>query len=231
MKHILLFFLLFFACGVYTFGQRHEIGIIGGGVNYIGEVGNTQYIRPKKIGYGVIYKRNLTARIGLRAQFLSGKFGDHDAEASTQEQISRGLSFNNSFTSWGVGIEVNYVNLNVGDFETSWTPYLHVGFQRIVSEDIFYLPSGKTASSQGKSLTLGIPFGAGIKLNLGRFWVIAAEIQPILTFTDNLDGSNPNMSKQPSAQRFSTSLSSDWLVFSGISITYAFGRLPCCRDD
>ncbi len=47
MKHILLFFLLFFACGVYTFGQRHEIGIIGGGVNYIGEVGNTQYIRPK----------------------------------------------------------------------------------------------------------------------------------------------------------------------------------------
>ena len=231
MKHILLFFLLFCVCGVFSYGQRHEIGIIGGGMNYIGDVGSTQYIQPKKIGYGVIYKRNLTPRIGLRAQFLSGKFGALDAEASTQEQIDRGLSFNNSFTSWGVGIEVNYVNLNVGDFETSWTPYLHVGFQRIVSEDIYYLDPNKTANAQGKSLTFGIPFGAGIKLNLGRFWVIAAEIQPIISFTDNLDGSNPNRRKQPSAVPFSTSLSSDWLVFSGISITYAFGRLPCCRDD
>ena len=77
---------------------------------------------------------------------------------------------------------------------------------------------------------MSIPFGAGVKFNLGQYWVVAAEVQPQITFSDNLDGSFPNVDKQPLAQKFSTSLSSDWLVFTGISITYAFGDLPCCRE-
>jgi hypothetical protein len=227
-----LFFLCFLCSMTFVASnaQRHEIGVLLGGVNYIGEIGSTQYIAPKEIGYGLIYKRNLSQRIGLRAQFLKGTFSANDLDAASQERMARGLSFNNSFSSWGIGLEVNYVSLPIGDFGTSWTPYLHLGFQRIVTEDLYFLSSAQTAVAQGKRLTMGVPFGAGVKFNLGRFWVIAAEIQPQFSFTDNLDGSNPNREKQPGAQRFSTSLSSDWLVFTGISITYAFGRLPCCRD-
>ena len=84
------------------------------------------------------------------------------------------------------------------------------------------------AKSDGKSMNIGIPFGVGVKFNLGQYWVIAGEVRPQVTFSDNLDGSNPK--KKPEAKQFSTSLSTDWLVFTGISITYSFGRLPCCRD-
>ena len=118
----------------------------------------------------------------------------------------------------------------IGDFSTSWTPYLHVGVQRMVTDELYFPTFENTASAHGKKMTLGIPFGAGVKINLGQYWVVAAEVQPQLTFSDNLDGSFPNTDKQPLARKFSTSLSNDWLVFTGISITYAFGRLPCCRE-
>ncbi|MDA1085073.1 MAG: DUF6089 family protein, partial [Bacteroidetes bacterium] len=74
-------FLLGFV-GTTTYAQRHEIGILVGGVNYIGEIGDTQYFNPKHLGYGIIYKRNLTQRIALRAQFSTGKFSANDMNAT-----------------------------------------------------------------------------------------------------------------------------------------------------
>jgi len=226
----ILFWCMIFALGCTTgYSQRHELGILMGGVNYIGEVGKTQYINPKHLGYGIIYKRNLTQRIALRAQFSTGKFSANDLNATDLERRARGLSFFNNYSAWGIGMEVNYVSLPVGEFNNSWTPFLYVGIQRLVADELYFPTAENTATAHGRKLTLSVPFGAGVKFNLGQYWVIAAEVQPQFTLTDNLDGSFPNTDKQPQAKQFSTSLSSDWLVFTGISITYAFGRLPCCR--
>lgn len=231
MKRIWFWGVLFgFGCFV-SHAQRHELGVIAGGVNYIGEIGNTQYFNPKHLGYGIIYKRNLSQRIALRAQFQTGKFSANDKDATDLYRRSREYNFSNTYTALGVGVEVNYVNLPIGDFGTSWTPFLHAGVQRMVVNDLYFtLPKKETAQTQGKKMIMSIPFGVGVKFNLGQFWVIAAEVQPQFTLTDNLDGSFPDTGKQPSARQFSTSLSGDWLVFTGISITYAFGRLPCCRE-
>jgi hypothetical protein len=100
----------------------------------------------------------------------------------------------------------------------------------MVSQDIYFEPFEKMSRHAGKVLTLSVPFGVGVKFNFGQSWILAAEIQPQFTLTDNLDGSSPNFEKKPDARKFSTSLSTDWLVFTGISITYGFGRLPCCRE-
>lgn len=230
MKHIWFWGILFgFGC-FFSHAQRHELGVIAGGVNYIGEIGNTQYFNPKHLGYGIIYKLNLSQRIALRAQFQTGKFSANDNDAKELKRKARALSFSNTYAALGVGVEINYVNLPTGDFGTSWTPFLHAGIQRMVVNDLYFAPTENTPWSHGKKAIMSIPFGVGVKFNLGQFWVIAAEVQPQFTLTDNLDGSFPNMEKQPSAKQFSSSLSSDWLVFTGISITYAFGRLPCCRE-
>ncbi len=227
---------IWFYCVLFGFGcfvshaQRHELGLLIGGVNYIGEVGKTQYFNPRHLGYGIIYKRNISQRIALRAQFSTGKFSANDINASDLDRRARGLYFQNNYTAWGAGIEVNYVSFPVGDFGTSWTPFLHAGIQRMVTDELYFTTFENNAQAHGKKMTLSVPFGIGVKFNFGRYWVIAAEVQPQFTFTDNLDGSFPNTDKQPLARKFSTSLSSDWLVFTGISITYAFGRLPCCRE-
>lgn len=230
MNRILLFSLLLFLVYKTSHAQRHELGILVGGVNYIGEIGSTQYFNPKHLGYGIIYKRNLTQRIALRAQFSIGKFSANDRDATDLDRLVRQYSFSNNYSALAVGIEANYVSFPIGDFGFSWTPYLHIGFERLTTKELYFLEPEKYAKSHGKTLSLGVPFGAGIKLNLGRYWVIAAEVIPQITMTDNIDGSFPNKEKQPNAESFSTSLSSDWLVFTGISITYAFGRLPCCKE-
>ena len=230
MNHLSIWFFLLCIATTTVHAQRHELGILIGGVNYIGEIGDTQYFNPKHLGYGIIYKRNITQRIALRAQFSTGKFSANDQNATGLDRRTRGLSFSNNYSVLGVGVEANYVALPIGEFGISWTPYLHVGVQRLVVDELYFPEYENTATSHGRKMTMGVPFGAGIKVNLGQYWVIAAEVQPQFTLTDNVDGSYPNTDKQPLAKQFSTSLSSDWLVFTGISITYAFGKLPCCRE-
>lgn len=229
MSRIFFWFFLLGLVGTTTYAQRHEVGILVGGVNYIGEIGGTKYFNPKHLGYGVIYKRNLTQRIALRAQFMTGRFSANDKNATDLERRERGYSFSNTFSVWGVGLEANYVSFPIGEFNSSWTPYLHAGIQRLTADELYFPTNEYTAINHGRKMTISVPFGVGVKLNLGQYWVIAAEVQPQFTFSDNLDGSFPNTEKQPLARQFSTSLSSDWLVFTGISITYAFGKPPCCR--
>ena len=216
--------------GSYSTAQRHEIGVIVGGVNYIGEIGSTQYIQPRHPAIGIIYKRNFNERIGLRAIFSMGKLSGNDENASQLNRLERGLSFANDYSILGAGIEINYVKLPVGEFGFSWTPYINAGINRMVSQDIYFEPLEKMSRYSGKVLSISVPFGVGVKFNFGQSWILAAEVQPQFTLTDNLDGSYPNFEKKPAARQFSTSLSSDWLVFTGISITYGFGRLPCCRE-
>ena len=100
----------------------------------------------------------------------------------------------------------------------------------MIIENIYFDPPPNISLTSGKLITIGIPFGVGLKFNFGQSWILALEVRPQFTLSDNLDGSSPDLKKNPYAEPFSTSLSTDWLVFTGISITYGFGRLPCCRD-
>lgn len=212
------------------FSQKNEIGFHFGGNNYIGEIGNTQYINPNKIQYGLIYKRNINDRLGLRAQFTKGIFIGDDLKSSSEVRRNRGYFFSNSFNSLSIGIDISYVPFTIGEFGVSWTPFLFVGIERFVFDNIYFPRNENIGYTLGKDFSVGIPFGGGIKFNFEKNWIITADIQPRFVLSDNLDGSYPDLSKQPLAERFSTSLSSDWLVFVGISITYVFGKIPCCKD-
>jgi hypothetical protein len=56
------------------------------------------------------------------------------------------------------------------------------------------------------------------------------EIGARYTFTDNLDGSNPK-NKNFETLKFGNLNSKDWYVFSGVTLTYTFGKNPCfCAD-
>jgi len=230
-----VWFWIAFAClvGGFSTAQRHEIGVSVGGVNYVGEIGSTQYVQPRHLEIGIIYKRNFNDRIGLRAIYSMGKLSGNDENASELDRLKRlpgPLSFANDYSILGASVEINYVKFPVGEFGFSWTPYIHAGINRMVIEDIYFEPFERISRSAGKVTTVSVLFGVGVKLNFGQSWILAAEVQPQLTMSDNLDGSYPDLEKKTTARQFSTSLSKDWLVFTGISITYGFGRLPCCRE-
>ena len=53
MKRIFIYISLIF-CTLNTFAQIHEIGVFAGGINYIGDVGPTDYIAPNDPAFGKV---------------------------------------------------------------------------------------------------------------------------------------------------------------------------------
>ena len=50
--------------------QIHEIGVLTGGSNYIGDIGSTNYIAPRTMALGVLYKWNKSKRYSYRASIM-----------------------------------------------------------------------------------------------------------------------------------------------------------------
>ena len=66
----------------------------------------------------------------------------------------------------------------------------------------------------------------GYKTNISNHLVLAAEVGARYTFSDELDGSVPDNEFREQFS-FGNTNSNDWYVFSGITLTYTFGRRPC----
>ena len=66
----------------------------------------------------------------------------------------------------------------------------------------------------------------GYKSRVTDHIIFAAEIGARYTFSDGLDASVPNSDELQSLS-FGNTNSNDWYVFSGITLTYTFGRRPC----
>ena len=58
-------------------------------------------------------------------------------------------------------------------------------------------------------------------------FIIAFEINANYSNSDNLDGSYPDLKQKASSDYFGSTLSKDWYVFSGITLTYLFGNKKC----
>lgn len=76
--------------------------------------------------------------------------------------------------------------------------------------------------------TAAIPMVVGYKTTLGTKMMLGFEIGARYTFTDDLDGSNPvkGLADEESL-KFGNTNSDDWYVFTGITLTFTFGRKPC----
>ena len=66
----------------------------------------------------------------------------------------------------------------------------------------------------------------GVKAKVLDHWVIGLEAGARYTFKDDIDGSNPTSDKL-SHLKFGNINSTDWYVFSGMTLTYTFGNKPC----
>ena len=83
-----------------------------------------------------------------------------------------------------------------------------------------------------KELNFALPIIFGLKSNLSTSLIFAAEVGFRYTFTDNIDASNPIKEySQNDDIKFGNTRNKDWYAFSGISISYTFGRIPCyCKE-
>lgn len=227
MKKLIYIALICLLCNK-TSAQIHEIGVFAGGSNYIGDVGSTQYINPNAPAFGLLYKMNRSPRHSLRFSITMGGLKADDLKSSIPSRELRGFKMKNNVTEVSGGIEFNFFEYDLHNSRYSGTPYVFTGINYAVF-DLMYIDADKEAKEYTNGSSLVIPMVVGYKKNIAAQWNLAAEIGVRYTFSDNLDGSNPENGKY-SQYRFGNFNSNDWYVFSGLSLTYTFGKNPCFCD-
>lgn len=223
-----IFAILFFTCLAMN-AQTYEIGVFAGGANNIGDVGRTNFILPSGLAFGGLFKWNKSKRYAWRASAIYGKFTADDTKSNMASRQQRGYVMSNSIFEMSAGLEFNFLEYNLHKLGPAFTPYLYTGVTYF-RYDYNYFDAGSYLNLNQKDGSFSVPMTVGAKMRLNQFLILGAEIGARYTFTDNLDASNPekaNVSDQLGDVAFGNVFSDDWYVFSGITLTYTFGRKPC----
>lgn len=231
MRHLILLICMF-ACTSAAFSQQFEVGPFIGGANYIGDVGSTTYINPTGLLVGGLAKYNRSNRHSYRLSVMYAQFSADDAKSSQVRRQQRGYSFTNYIAEASLGIEFNFYSFDLSEADTQSTPYLYTGVTYFNSKHLYLnrdLPARGILETQGNNWEFSIPMVMGFKQTLSKRIIGAIEIGARYTFTDNIDGSNPQelLGRREPLREFGNRNTTDWYVFSGVSLTFTFGRKPC----
>ena len=220
-----LYILILTLIAVNAQAQINELGLFAGGSNYIGEIGPTDYIAPNEPAIGIIYKWNRSPRHAWRASFTYAKIASDDADSEVSGRNQRGFSFQNTVKELSVGMEFSFFEFNLHEAGFKLTPYVYSGVSYFWYDDKYFINGVSKDRDENKS-ALAIPMVVGLKSHIARDWVIGFEVGARYTFTDNLDGSNPE-GDSDAYYSFGNRDSKDWYVFTGFTISYTFTDKPC----
>lgn len=185
------------------FLHRSELLLMGGGMNYIGDLNNESALTLPRLAAGVGVRYRLDNRWALRLEASYGQIGcDEDYNEL------RNLSFRSDILEGALLAEFNFAPFGSGATERLWTPYLFGGLgvfhfnpmaQYTLGDGEVHWAELQPLSTEGQGSTLYpdrkayplmqlcLPFGVGIKVRLGKVFSLAAEYGFRKTWTDYLD--------------------------------------------
>ncbi|MFL2623101.1 MAG: DUF6089 family protein [Flavobacteriaceae bacterium] len=205
--------------------QIYEIGIFGGGSNFIGDVGSTKFIAPEKIAVGGLIRWNRSQRHSFRASMIYTTIAANDNLSSDPKREQRGYYFSAKTLEISAGIEFTFLDFDLHSGDFIFTPYIYTGIS-MLSHPNFYYVNNILIPEKTNSYAFGIPIALGAKFTLSEHFILGVEIAARCTFSDEIDGSLPD-SDELSSLKFGNINNNDWYVFSGFTLTYTFGRNPC----
>jgi hypothetical protein len=207
--------------------QTYEVGLFAGGANNIGDIGSMNYIAPSGPAFGALFKWNKSKRYAWRGHAIYGSFTADDAKSNMSSREQRNLRMEQSVMEFSAGLEFNFVEYNLHKLGPAFTPYLYTGLTYFRYDyNFFNVGQLEATNSNQRDGSIAIPMTVGAKIRVNQFLILGAEIGARYTFTDNLDASNPE-DLPIDVQQLGNIFSDDWYVFSGITLTYTFGRKPC----
>ncbi|PYE80648.1 hypothetical protein DFQ11_10412 [Winogradskyella epiphytica] len=206
--------------------QIYEIGVFAGGSNFIGDVGATKYISPNQLAIGGIAKWNRSPRHSYRLSVIFSELEGIDAKSDDPRRKQRDYQFNNSILEISLGMEFTFFDFDLHSLDTKGTPYLYSGLTLTNYDNYYFSDAGVFTSENKFSWAMGIPIVLGYKTRIADQFILAAEVGARYTFTDEIDGSVPS-SEDTERYSFGNTNNNDWYMFSGITLTYTFGRKPC----
>ena len=230
MKVFLFFILMNFS--LLSFSQFHELGGFFGGSNYIGDIGSTNYISPNNYALGLVYKWNMTTRYSFRLSTIISGIKKSDYSSSNINRFLRSYRFENNIQEFSAGVEINFKDFNLHDPNKKLTPFMFLGINYFRYNLFYHDPVTLSNVEYGEDESISIPIIFGVKTNPSPLLVLGFEIGARYALTDNIDGSSPVDSFSGIDNlMFGNLNNNDWYVFSGITISFTFGDLPCyCKE-
>lgn len=203
-----------------VYGQHHsELGILGGTSYYLGELNpSKQVVNKINPAIGVFYRKNTSKRYALRFGLNYAKLSASDEITATSFSDFRQLSFSTSlYEGYGI-LEFNFLPYEIGGYRSSpFSPYVFIGVAGFIVNPEVENDGGYYTESSGALTTFSIPFGAGIKFDLGRNWGVGIEWGMRKTYTDEIDGLSP---EYYGGYQLSNSQNNDWYSILGITLNY-----------
>lgn len=224
MKHTWLLLVLFTANSLYS--QLYEVGGFVGGANLISDVGAMDYLAPTTPVFGGVFKWNKGLRYAWRMNISYANLEANDKDSNMPSRILRGYRVSNSLLEFTGGLEINFVKFNLHRIGTAFSPYIFSGFSFFRHNNQYYYKTLGKFVSINHAFDKAIPLILGVKFRPGQNMIVGVEVGTRYALTDNLDGSNP-VGTNFEDKSFGNVNSDDWYVFSGMTITYTFGRKPC----
>lgn len=192
----------------HTAMSRSELGVMLGGMYYIGDLNRFGHFKGTQPAAGLIYRYNVNSRLAVRANVSYGNVIGDDAWAKSPVIKNRNLNFKSDIFELAAGVEFHYMPFKLGGKKSRGgkqyrgTAYLlaQIALFRMNpktmhnGEWIFLQPLG--TEGQGTSLNakghyglfqMSVPLGVGVKLALGRRAALGIEYGIRKTFTDYLD--------------------------------------------
>jgi len=219
-------FLVFIWFANASYAQVHEIGISLGGSNYVGDIGASTLIRPNALAYGLLYRYNRNPRIAYRASITSMSLKANNADSNNKIRQLFDTPVNKKITEFTGGIEFNFFEFNFSHWKRPRTPYF------IFELAVFnYKTAVGTAADYSYKSKMGValPFGFGYKAEISDHLVLGIETRIRFTFTDDIDDSlfykdNLDPIEDSENAKFNNPDTNDWYSFTGLTLTYTFGR-------
>jgi hypothetical protein len=219
-----------------NFRQR-ELGFFGGGSYYIGDINPRGHFTATHPAGGVFFRYTTNYRFAFRFGLNAGTISGDDANSIEADQRERNLNFKSSLYELHSLAEFNFVEYRIGHDRYRFTMFVFAGLAGFYfnpqTNNGVYLRDQRS-EGQGKGFPkfqFSVPFGVGLKWNVGERCGLGVEWGPRHTYTDYLDdikGSYPelptagespsvtNVTNTPGNMRGNPS-TKDWYFFYGVT--------------
>ncbi len=245
MKTLLLTLLTVFTLAFANAQAKWELGGQVGVMGYQGDLNPNKYMdfNTLKLDYGLFLKRNFSKTIGLKLNYLGGQVAGDDTKWNA-ERKARALKAKTSVNELSLLLDWDILGKSRyredGTFRKRFSPYLFagVGAAFVGLPEVNYghpnTPGGdpdypnrpnlagiaKDQVATKPSVDFTVPFGAGVRIDLSRQWVLGAEYGLRPVFNDYLDG----------IKEGGNNTDDDWYSSLGLNLSYRFGQKDTDKD-
>lgn len=254
LKRLLTILLLFVT--VLAYAQTWEIGGGVGGAGYMGDLNQHNPLQISGVSLTGFVKYNFNGYFSVKGALNYAKIGAADSTSNNAYYRQRNLDFHNTIKEASITGEFNFMHYIPDAGKNKFTPFVFVGFgitphapRTKLNGSEIGLRKLRTEGQekQYSNYVMAIPFGAGIKYNIGGKFNLIGDIGYRYTNTDYLDDvsgwyadpaqlqsdlarrladRSPGQTATPYSQRGDFRTPDMYLMFN-ISISYTFVTEKC----